>query len=195
MTMDPAHPDQEEAPMATTEPSSADRVRKVFAGYTGLYAPSVIAEAAQLLDALLDTAEQHGYGRQDEAAGWLVTAAAEAVSSKCRSTSGKRSYDEVNALTSTLTRELTARGLTLAPSAGRGAVAVEPVAGGPSWGLSGRAGLAVSLYTDGGWDITVNQLQSRVHAVHAPVTAEGAKEVADIVHGILHGMIADPFRR
>lgn len=178
-----------------TAPDSLARVRRIFTGYAGLYAPSVIEEAAALLDALVATAEEHGHDRQSEATGWLTTAAAEATSSKYRRHGVDRSHTEVIELVRTLTTELTELGLTIVPAQGRNMVAVAPVPTGPSWGLDGRTGLAVALYTDGGWDLTVNQRQTRVHSIYAPATADGAREVAAIVHGIAHGDVEDPFRR
>ncbi|MFF4607765.1 hypothetical protein ACFY12_34130 [Streptomyces sp. NPDC001339] len=181
----------------TASNASRDRIQKIYDSHRGLYAPSLVTEAAAFLDDLLDTAEKHGHDRTDQSQGlsWLVMAAAEATSSKYRSHRNKRTYEEVNQLTRALSTELTKLGLTI--TGARNGVGAEPVAGGPTWGLDGRTGLAVSIYTDGGWDLTVNQQvgAGSVHSIYAPHTAEGAKEVAAIVHGILHGEIADPFRR
>lgn len=175
-------------------PTSADRVRRIFDGYTGLYAPSVIAEAAAYLDDLLATAARHGHtDRHSDTAGWLVQAAAEATSSKY----GRPRHDRTGTATMQALADLTAafqdRDLTIVVCHARMGVAVAPIPDGPAWGY-GSAGLAVCLYVDSGWSLSVNQPQSRVYAIHAPVTKEGAAEVAELVHGVLTGSIPDPFR-
>ena len=183
--------------MMTATTAARDRIQQIYDGHRGLYAPSLVDEAAALLDDLLDTAEKHGHDRTDQSQGlsWLVLAAAEATSGKYRRSAIQQTYEQVNELIRALSAELTELGLSV--TGAYNGVGAEPVAGGPSWGLDGRTGLAVSIHTDGGWDLTVNQTRrpGTVHSIYAPNTVEGAKEVAAIVHGILHGDIADPFRR
>ncbi|MGW1980734.1 hypothetical protein [Streptomyces sp. NPDC001889] len=41
----------------------------------------------------------------------------------------------------------------------------------------------------------VNSTRTTVHTIHAPATAAGAAEVAQLVHGVLRGDITDLFRR
>lgn len=177
-----------------TVPTSADRVRRIFDGYTGLYAPSVIAEAAAYLDDLFATAARHGHTNpRSDANGWLVQAAAEATSSKY----GRPQMDRTGIATAQALADLTTafqdRGLTVVACQAWVGVAVAPLPEGPVWGY-GSAGLAVCLYVDSGWTLSVNRPQSRIHTIYAPVTKEGAAEVADLVHGVLAGSVPDPFR-
>lgn len=175
-------------------PTPADRIRRIYAGYTGLYAPSVIEEAAQFLDDLLAVAARHGHtDPRSDAAGWLVQAAAEATSVKYRRPPKERTAAEIGELRAALTTALKERGVPLALSRGPNGVVVAPIPPGPAWGYG--TGLVVTLYADSGWDLLVNQPRSRVHAIYAPATAAGATEVADLVHGVLTGSIPDPFRR
>ncbi|MFD9303041.1 hypothetical protein ACFWCB_10255 [Streptomyces sp. NPDC060048] len=141
------------------------------------------------------TAAKYGHDRQNEGLGWLVTAAAEATSTKYGRPAVERTITELAELSRALNTALTREGLTPAPARGRGTTAVEPVSGGPTWGLDGRTGLAVGIYLNSGWDLTVNQQQTSVHSIYAPATADGAREVAVIVRDILRGKAEDPFRR
>lgn len=179
----------------TAPNSSSDRVAKVYAGYSGLYAPSVIEEASRFLDDLLTTAERHGHDRASSDLGWLVTAAAEATARKYGRPAVDRTSAELSAHQRALSAAFTAQGLSVTSARVRMGVAVEPVAGGPVWGMDGRTGLAVAVYADSGWELMVNQPQGRVFSIHAPVTDTGAGEVAVIVRGLLHGEVRDPFRR
>ncbi|MFI9040896.1 hypothetical protein [Streptomyces sp. NPDC053726] len=120
----------------TASTKSLDRVRKVYAGHVGLYAPSVVTEAA----ALLDTAAKYGHDRQAEGLGWLVTVAAEATSTKYGCPAVERTITEPAELSRALNTALTSESLTTAPARGRSNTAVEPVSGGPTWGLDGRIG-------------------------------------------------------
>ncbi|MGO1900571.1 MAG: hypothetical protein ACTH0H_05770 [Brachybacterium sp.] len=178
----------------TTATDSAARIRRIYDGHAGLYAPSVVTEAARLLDAYLATAGQHGL---DPAAadehGWLARAAAETTAQRYRRPASERSPAEVNRLSAELCTMLTAEGLELVPTPVRMAVGVAPVPGGPVWGLGG--GLAVALYTDSGWELMLNSPRTTSHTIHAPATNSGAREVAQLVHGVLTGDVADPFRR
>ncbi|MFF4821272.1 hypothetical protein ACFY2K_42595, partial [Kitasatospora sp. NPDC001309] len=152
-------------------------------------------EATRLLDDLAAAAEKHGHHGGD-AAGWLAQAAAEATSTKHhRMARTERTPAELTELLRALSDAFTELGLTVVPSqGGRGSVAVAPVPGGPTWGIN-ETGLRVSLYIDGGWDLTVNQPQTRVCSIYAPTTEAGAREVAALVAAVLRGDAADPFRR
>lgn len=174
--------------------SSINKISAVYAHHAALYAPSVTTEAARLLDALLDTAEQHGYPRTSDDLGTLATAAAYTVSRKYGRPATERQYAEITQLHRALAQALTEEGLTITGCHVRMGVAVEPLADGPRWGWDGTAGLAVALYSDGGWDLMVNQTRTRVFTIHAPDTADGAREIAAIVHSILRGDLPDPFR-
>lgn len=181
-------------PPSAAAAESVARIRKIYDGYTGLYAPSVIEEAARYLDDLLAAAEQHGHtDPRSDAAGWLVQAAAEATSVKYQRPAKERTSDELAELRAALKTAFTARGVTVVPSRGPAGVAVAPIPPGPAWGSG--TGVAVTLYSDSGWELSINRPQSLVHAIYAPATAAGAAEVADLVHGVLTDVVPDPFRR
>ncbi|MFC8676708.1 hypothetical protein ACFUEN_28985 [Streptomyces griseorubiginosus] len=178
-------------------PPTEDSINKITTHYSGLralYAPSVIKEAAQLLDAFHKTAHDHGHTRDSLHLGALIPAAADATAGKYGRPSAERTHTEVVALHAALAEALRAEGLTIAASRIPFGVAVEPLPGGPRWGWDGITGLAVALYPDGGWDLMVNTPRTRVFTIHAPSTPDGAREVAAIVHSLLRGDLADPFR-
>ncbi|GGT78741.1 hypothetical protein ABT368_31770 [Streptomyces althioticus] len=180
--------------MSTPTTDSPARIRRIYDGHAGLYAPSVVDEAAALLDAYLATAEQHGLDRKaadDE--GWLALAAAEAVARKYRRPETERTSAELAELSAALRAALTAEGLEVVPTPVRMGVGVAPLPGGPTWGTAG--GLAVALYSDSGWELMLNATRTTAHSICAPVTEAGAAEVARLVHGVLRGDIRDPFRR
>lgn len=180
--------------MTTPTADSPARIRRIYDGHAGLYAPSVVTEAAALLDAYLTTAEQHGLdSKAADGEGWLALAAAEAVSQKYRRPKTERTSAELNKLSTALTKALTAEGLEVVPTPVRMGVGVSPVPGGPIWGMAG--GLAVALYADSGWELMVNSSRTTSHSICAPVTEAGAAEVAQLVHGVLRGDVPDPFRR
>ncbi|WP_406514570.1 hypothetical protein OG851_43590 (plasmid) [Streptomyces sp. NBC_00161] len=180
--------------MTTPTTDSPARIRRIYDGHAGLYAPSVVTEAAALLDAYLATAEQHGLDRKaaDED-GWLALSAAEAISRKYGRPATERTSTELSQLGRELNTALTAEGLEVVPTPVRMGTGVAPVPGGPTWGMDG--GLAVALYADSGWELMVNSIRTSSYTIHAPATAAGAREVAQLVHGVLRGDVADPFRR
>ncbi|MEV5774252.1 hypothetical protein AB0L49_23830 [Streptomyces antimycoticus] len=180
--------------MPTPTTDSPARVRRIYDGHAGLYAPSVIAEAAALLDAYLVTAGQHGLDRAAaDGEGWLALAAAEAVARRYRRPETDRTPAELNKLSTALTTALTAEGLEVVPTPVRMGVGIAPVPGGPTWGTAG--GLAVALYSDSGWELMLNATRTTSHSICAPVNEAGAAEVAGLVHGVLTGDVVDPFRR
>lgn len=180
--------------MTTPTTDSPAKVRRVYDRHTGLYAPSVVAEAAALLDAYLATAEQHGLDRKEaDEEGWLALSAAEAVARKYGRPKTERTSAELSQLVRELNTALTAEGLEVVPTQVRMGTGIAPVPGGPTWGMNG--GLAVALYADSGWELMVNATRTTAHTIHAPATADGAREVAELVHGVLRGDLVDPFRR
>lgn len=180
--------------MTTPTTDSPTRIERIYNRYAGLYAPSVVAEAAELLDAYLATAEQHGLDRKaaDEE-GWLAVSAAEAVARKYSRPKTERTPAELSQLTRELNTALTAEGLEVVPTQVRMGTGIAPVSGGPTWGMNG--GLAVALYADSGWELMVNSTRTRTFTIHAPATAAGAREVAQLVHAVLRGDATDPFRQ
>ncbi|MET9484775.1 hypothetical protein [Streptomyces sp. NPDC006638] len=180
--------------MTTPTADSPTRVRRIYDRNAGLYAPSVVAEAASLLDAYLATAEQHGLDRKaaDED-GWLALSASETVSRKYSRPETERTSAELSTLVRELNAALTAEGLEVVPTQIRMGTGVAPLPGGPTWGMNG--GLAISLYSDSGWQLMANVARTTVHTIYAPATAAGAREVAQLVHAVLRGDATDPFRR
>ncbi|MFJ7424113.1 hypothetical protein ACIQXD_36845 [Streptomyces uncialis] len=180
--------------MSTPTTDSPARIRRIYDGHAGLYADSLVNEAATLLDAYLATAEQHGLDRKaaDED-GWLALSAAEAISRKYGRPKTERTSAELSQLVRELNTALTAEGLEVVPTQIRMGTGVAPLPGGPTWGMNG--GLAIALYSDSGWHLMANVARTTVHTIHAPDNADGAREVAQLVHRVLRGDIADPFRR
>ncbi|WP_327332964.1 hypothetical protein [Streptomyces anulatus] len=180
--------------MSTTSTDSHARIRRIYDGYAGLYADSLVTEAATLLDAYLATAEQHGLDRKaaDED-GWLAQSAAETIARKYSRPTTERTSAELSQLVRDLNAALTAKGLEVVPTQIRMGTGVAPLPGGPTWGMNG--GLTVALYSDSGWHLMVNAARTTVHTIHAPDTPDGTREVAHLVHGVLRGDIADPFRK
>lgn len=180
--------------MTTPTTDSPARVRRIYDGHAGLYVPSLVTEAAALLDAYLATAEQHGLDRKAaDDDGWLAVAAAEAVARKYSRPQTERTSAELSQLVRELTTALTAEGLEIVPTQIRMGTGVAPVPGGRTWGMN--SGLTVALYSDSAWHLMANAAGTTVHTIHAPATADGAREVAELVHGVLRGDITDPFRR
>lgn len=174
--------------------SSVEAIRRVCSRYRGLYAPSVTAEAAALLDDLADTTAKYGLDR-GEVVSTLSGFAADVISSKYGRPAVERAFSEVGQLVRALSDAFVATGLKLAVARTRSGAAVEPVEGGPSWGVGGHAGLAVSLYLNSGWDLHANVAEStRAVPIYAPATPDGAREVAELVRQVIHGETADPFR-
>jgi hypothetical protein len=176
----------------TTDPRT--RIERIYQQYAGLYAPSAVDEATTLLDAYLATAAQHGLDRAAaDYDGGLARSAADAVARQYTRPATERTSAELSQLVRELNTALTAEGLEVVPTQVRMGTGVAPVSGGPTWGMNG--GLTVALYSDSGWHLMVNAARTTVHTIHAPVTADGAREVARLVHGVLRGDIADPFRQ
>ncbi|MFF7889709.1 hypothetical protein ACH40F_53925 [Streptomyces sp. NPDC020794] len=145
--------------------------------------------------ALLLTAAQHGHTKGSSELGRLTKAAAEATWSKHHRVTDPRLTGELSQLRATLAQALTGEGLTLATCCFVPlGIAVDPLPGGPSWGVTGDAGLTFVLYGDSGWYLMANTERSTAHSVYASADADGARKVAAIVHGILQGDIPNPFR-
>ncbi|WP_030965622.1 hypothetical protein [Streptomyces sp. NRRL S-378] len=180
--------------MTTPTIDSPTRIQRIYDGHAGLYAPSVVTEAAALLDAYLATADQHGLDQKvADSDGWLALAAAEAVARKYGRPATERTSAELYQLLNHLRAALAAEGLEAVATPVRMGVGIAPVPGGPTWGTVG--GLAVALYTDSSWELMTNSVRTTSHTIHAPATKAGAAEVAQLVHGVLRGDVADPFSR
>ncbi|MFI1535541.1 hypothetical protein [Streptomyces anandii] len=180
--------------LTSTLSSSTDRIRAHYAHLNALHGPTVIAEASSLLDALLDTAERQGYDRDGEALGWLVTAAAETAASRYDRPTTDRTAADLAEMRAALRAAFNERGLTVTDCRAPMGIAVERTPGGPGWGTGGKAGLAVTLWTNTTWELTINAARARAFPVVAPVTEDGARDVAALVRDIATGKAADPFR-
>jgi hypothetical protein len=174
--------------------TSIDRVSAYLEPLAALHTPTTIAEAAGLLDAWLDVLDQRGIDQRAEAAGWLAQAAAETITAPYGRPATDRSSGELVELQHALSNALREECLTIAHSVVRMGIAIEPVDGGPRWGMAGHTGLAVALYADSGWELMVNQMCTRSFTIYAPATVDGAREVAALVAGIARGDLKDPFR-
>ncbi|MFH9439281.1 hypothetical protein [Streptomyces rochei] len=156
-----------------------------------LYAPSVLAEAAELLGKLYTAGQEHHIEREDWAAVTslpmgVLDALAARYCSRIELTGTER-----HASRDALISELSGRGLTVQPAQ---RVVVEPLAGGPRFGYRGQAPVSLAL-TSGGWDIRVDEAANAhgPHPIAAPATEDGAREVAELVHKILSGEAPNPF--
>ncbi|MFE2529462.1 hypothetical protein ACFXEL_35145 [Streptomyces sp. NPDC059382] len=170
----------------TREEQSA---RAVY-GSRVLYTPSVLAEAVDLLSKLYTAGQEHHIDREDWAAVTSlpvgVLDALAARYSSCFELTGTERY----AVRDTLISELGARGLTARPGE---RVAVEPLPDGPRFGYRGQASVSLAL-TSGGWDIRIDEaISGAPRPIAAPATEFGAREVAELVRGILSGEAPNPF--
>ncbi|MFB9476851.1 hypothetical protein ACFFR3_45805 [Nonomuraea salmonea] len=170
-----------------------ESVRRACNACTGLHGTTVVLEAARLLDDLAATAERHGHDLDIAIAG-LASYAADTVTSRYDRPKPERSVDEVNALLRHLADAFTDAGLTTTACEVRAGVAVAPIPGVRAWGPDRTTGLAVSIFLDSGWELTVNRPGAPLTSIYAPATREGARDVATIVRDVLHGVIPDPFR-
>jgi hypothetical protein len=159
-------------------------------GSGALYAPSVLAEAAELLGKLYAAGQEHHIDREDWAAvtslplGVLDALAARYCSNV------ELTGTERHAARDALISELSAKGLTVEPGQ---RIAVEPLPDGPRFGYRGQAPVSLAL-TSGGWDIRVDEVASAdPRPIAAPATEDGAREVAELVRKILSGEAPNPF--
>ncbi|MFF1737863.1 hypothetical protein [Streptomyces sp. NPDC058247] len=155
-----------------------------------LYAPSVLAEAAELLGKLYAAGQEHHIDPEDWAAVTSLPTGVLDVLVARYCSRVKLSTSELHAVRGTLIAELGARRVTVRPGQ---RIAVAPLSGGPAWGSRGGSGLSLGLSSSGGWDISVDEIASQSRPIAAPTTEEGAREVAVLVHKILRGETADPF--
>ena len=101
-----------------------------------------------------------------------------------------RSPEEIRELHGRLEAELASAGA--APEGEyRGRLLLPRLAETPPWGWSGEAALTVGLSREDGWTLRLAQERTPVIDVVAP-PEEAAKEVAELVAGILTGRREDP---
>ncbi|MCX4682580.1 hypothetical protein OG413_46200 [Streptomyces sp. NBC_01433] len=183
-----------------TEPSTEAyaAVEKAAASNRILYAPSVVKEAASLLDDMWATGERRGIPRGEW--GWAVNLPDGVLSVTAHThTSGpvpERTSEEITALCKDLVAALTSAeiGMSVEPGPRKNMTIVRRLPQTPRGGLHGDANLIVGLYSNGGWDISMNADGASVVSIAAPATTAGAAEVAAVVRAVARGELGNPFR-
>ncbi|MDH6128807.1 hypothetical protein [Kitasatospora sp. GP82] len=163
---------------------------RFFTDCPDLIGPTALTTAALLLDDLSGAALVHGHTVNSPGMNWLVNAAAEATLQRLRSREQPiRPASETAPLLDRLRAALRDAGLDAVPGTRSGVtVAVPP--GRPTSVSSSE--LTIALHR--GWELTINSAGSSVVSVRAPVTENGAVEIAGIVRDILSGGHGNPFR-
>ncbi|MFE4539639.1 hypothetical protein ACFRKB_32015 [Streptomyces scopuliridis] len=183
-----------------TEPSTEAyaAVEKAAASDRALYAPSVVKEAASLLDDMWATGERRGVPRGEW--GWAVSLPDGVLGVTARThTRGpipKRTGEEVTALCQDLIAALSSAeiGMSVEPGPRKNMTIVKRLPRTPRGGLHGDANLIVGIYANGGWDISMNADGASVISIAAPATTAGAAEVAAVVRAVARGELGNPFR-
>ncbi|GHB75947.1 hypothetical protein GCM10010331_74770 [Streptomyces xanthochromogenes] len=184
-----------------TDPSAAAyaAVKKAATGLPTLYAPSVLDEAAALLSDLWAAGERHGVTPKEwDWAVSLAGGALEVIASRyTRTPDTERTGEQVTALCQDLVSALTSAeiGLTVLPNPRKHQAVVGRLPETPRGGYHGDASLVVGIYSNGGWDISMNADGATVVSIAAPATTAGAAEVAALVRAVARGELGNPFRR
>ncbi|MFE7442371.1 hypothetical protein ACFU7X_18190 [Streptomyces chartreusis] len=172
-------------------------VEKASASLRSFHVPSILEEAAALLADLWAAGEKHGVPPKEW--GWavnLASGALEVISSRYTQTPDpERTNEQVFALQRDLIEALTSTEIGLTARLGsRAMVIVDRLPETPRGGFHGDANLAVGLYTNGGWDISMDADGASVLSIVAPATKAGASQVAEIVRAVARGEHGNPFR-
>ncbi|MGW3414565.1 hypothetical protein [Streptomyces sp. NPDC000888] len=183
-----------------TDPSTAAHaaVEKAATGLRTLYAPSVLDEAAALLSDLWAAGERHGVPPKEwDWAVSLAGGALEVIASRyTRTPDTERTGEQVFALRRDLIEALTSAEIGLSARPGsRTMTVVDRLPETPRGGYHGDASLVVGIYSNGGWDISMNADGATVVSIAAPATKAGAAEVAALVRAVARGELGNPFRR
>ncbi|MEU2380388.1 hypothetical protein [Streptomyces misionensis] len=185
-----------QGPAYTTEAYAA--VEKAATSLRCLYAPSVLEQAAALLTDLWAAGGRHGVGRKEwDWAVNLPSGALEVIASRYTDApDAERTGDQVVALCRDLSEALTSAEIGLSVQTGPrlNKVVVERLPETPRGGYHGNANLVVGLYSNSGWDISMNADGARVVSIAAPATKAGAAEVAALVRAVARGELGNPFR-
>ncbi|MEH0589814.1 hypothetical protein QA942_39615 [Streptomyces sp. B21-106] len=185
-----------EGPAYTTEAYAA--VEKAAKSLRSLYAPSVLDQAAALLTDLWAVGERHGVERKEWS--WatdLASGALEVIASRYTHTPDtERTGEQVFALRRDLIEALTSAEIGLSARPGsRTLTVVDRLPETLRGGFHGDANLVVGIYSNGGWDISMNADGATVVSIAAPATTAGAAEIAALVRAVARGELGNPFRR
>ncbi|MFJ9412518.1 hypothetical protein [Streptomyces sp. NPDC101393] len=180
----------------TTEAYAA--VEKAAKSRHALYVPSVLEHAAALLTDLWAAGERHGVAPSEW--GWaadLAGGALDVVTRRYERPETERTSEQTTALCQDLVAALTSDeiGLSVLPGTRKNVAIVERGPDTPRGGFRGDANLMVGIYSNGGWDISMNADGATVLSIAAPATTDGAAEVAALVRAVVHGELGNPFRR
>jgi hypothetical protein len=177
-------------------------VQKAASSLRALYAPSVLDQAGALLADLWAAGGRHGVEPKEwGGAADLASGALEVVANRySRAPDPVRTPEQTTALCQDLVTALTSAeiGLTVRPNPRKHWAIVERLPETPRGGRDGDASLLVGIYSNAGWDITMNADGAPVVSIAAPAapaTTAGAAEVAAIVRAVARGELGNPFRR
>lgn len=192
-TTESALPD---GPVLSTEAYAA--VEKAARSRRGLYAPSVLEHAAELLADLWAAGECRGVLASEW--GWAIDlpgGALDVVSRRYEHPETERTGEQVTELCKDLVAALTSAeiGLTVEPGTRKHLAIVERLPRTPRGGFQGDANLMVGIYSNRGWDLSMNADGAPVLSIAAPATTAGAAEVAALVRDVARGRLGNPFRR
>ncbi|MFD8992279.1 hypothetical protein ACFVZ4_30060 [Streptomyces goshikiensis] len=193
--------------MSTTDTTSADgsvfsteayaAVEKAAKSRRALYVSSVLEHAAGLLTDLWAVGEKHGVALGDWA--WtsgLADASVDVVARQYGTPDPERTPEETLALAQHLLEAMTSDEIGLNARIGPrvNVVLVKRGSDAPSGGIGGDADLAIGIWSNGGWDISLNRHGASVLSVVAPASRAGASQIAETVRALVHGELGDPFR-
>lgn len=173
-------------------------VEKAALPLRSLCAPSVLEQAAALLTDLWAAGERHDVQRKEwDWAVNLPSGALEVIASRyTHAPDPERTGEQVTALCQDLVEALTSDeiGLSVRPGSRKNIAIVERLPQTPRGGRHGDATLVVGIYSNRGWDISMNADGATVVSIAAPATTAGAAEVAAIVRAVARGELGNPFR-
>jgi hypothetical protein len=179
-------------------PEAHTAVAKAAKGRHALYVPSVLEQAAELLTDLWATGKRHGVDPGDWAAvAGLADACVDVTSRQYGSAPDpERTGEQVVALCHELIEALASAeiGLSARPGPRKNMALVDRLPETPRVGHHG-GDLVVGIYSNSGWDISMNASGAAVVSIAAPATTAGATEVAALVQAVARGELGNIFRR
>ncbi|MEU7222294.1 hypothetical protein [Streptomyces chrestomyceticus] len=189
--------DSAPAPGPVYSPEAYTAIEKAAGSRRSLYAPSVLDHAAEVLTDLWAAGERNDVYPPDWR--WAVDlpgGTLDVVAGQYeRPRPGKERTDEqVTELCQDLVAALTEIGLSVRPGPRKNMAIVERLPQTPRGGYHGNANLMIGIYSNTGWDISMNADGAPVLSIAAPATTAGAAEVTALVRAVAHGE-RNPFRR